>query len=452
MPIPRRTRFVGLLLLAGCQIAAPEVNTEADIAAVTGFADAVSFRVEGGPVDVGRPDFATLELADALRAALESDPRLQAALARVRVAQAEAELAGLLPNPVLNLVVRLPEGGGQALLEAGLGADLLAILQQPGRASAAGHRLRAASANALSMALDVVAELQEQYIQVQSLEARLPVLTLHLDLFARLRDVAQARLEAGEGTRHEVTALDSERTRLEVEFAQRRRELRVARLNLARRIGEPSSAANWQLEAWSAPSAISSDERSWLDAALAARPELLAVAWEIKARQAEEALARGQRFEGATLGVDGERDDDWSLGPALALPLPIFDTGSLRGVRAEALTAEERHHLTEAQRGVIEQTRAALTGVVGAQTDLQRVTAELLPIMEQRRGEIAAAYRLGHVDITALLLADQALQSAHLRRLELEQETTVALSRLQRAVGGAFVYSAVQSAVQETQP
>ena len=36
-----------VLALGGCRIAAPEVNSEADIARATGFADAVSFRVEG---------------------------------------------------------------------------------------------------------------------------------------------------------------------------------------------------------------------------------------------------------------------------------------------------------------------------------------------------------------------------------------------------------------------
>lgn len=440
------------LLLAACRIAAPRVSPEEDIASATGIADAVSFRVEGGQIDEGASESPNLALGDALRRSLATDPGLQAALARVRVAQAEAELAGLLPNPILDLVLRFPEGGGMASLEAGLAADLLAILQRPRRASAAGHRLRRESALALSAALDLLADVQERYAEVQALEELVLVLERRSELFERLREVAQARLDLGEGTLHEVTTLDSERTELSVEVAQRRRELRIARLALARRIGEPSSAAAWRLDAWSAPAGVPLAEQPWMDAALAARPEILALEWEIRAREDDEVLAGRQVFEGASAGLDAERETDWSAGPGLATPIPLFDTGGARRARARALTSEERHRLTEAQRGVVEQARIALVGLVGAQADLERVVQDLVPLQQRRRDQIEEAYRVGHVDVTDLLFADQALQGAQARRIGLEREVSSALYRLQRAVGGPSVFHSVVTAARQPQP
>ena len=440
------------VVLAACRIAAPRVSPEEDIALATGVADAVSFRVQGGPIDEDGAETPTLALADALRKALATDPGLQAALARVRVAQAEAELAGLLPNPILDLVLRFPEGGGEANLEAGLGADLLAILQRPRRASAAGHRLQRESALALAAALDLLADVQERYAEVQALEELVLVLERRSESFERLREVAQARLELGEGTQHEVTTLDSERTELAVEVAQRRRELRVARLALARRIGEPSSAAAWRLDPWSAPAGVPADEQPWMDAALTARPEILAIEWEIRARADDEVLAGRAVFEGASVGLDAERDGNWSAGPGFATPIPLFDGGGARRERARALTAEERHRLTEARRGVVEQTRTALVGLVGAQADLERVVRDLVPLQQSRRDQIEEAYRVGHVDVTALLLADQALQGALARRIGLEREVSSALYRLQRAVGGPSALTAVVTAAQQSKP
>ena len=98
-------------------------------------------------------------LDDAVERAMRHDPGLQAALARVRAALAEADQARLLPNPVLSVALRFPEAGaGKPVIEAGLAADLLSVLQQPGRIKAADHRLRAASAEALTTALDLLFE------------------------------------------------------------------------------------------------------------------------------------------------------------------------------------------------------------------------------------------------------------------------------------------------------
>ena len=441
--VPALARFgpiVGCLLLAACAVTRPQVDAEASISESLALPGAVAFRTEGDPIDAPPGAAAALRLEDAIRRTVETSPELQAALARVRVAQAEADLAGLLPNPILSLVFRFPEGGGGPDIEAGLAADLLAILQRPRRSSAAAHRLEAEAAAALSSALDVVAEVRDLYANAQVLEELVPLLEGRLSVLDRLREVAQARLDLGEGTRHDVTTLDSERLELAVEASRRRQELRLARMSLARRIGEPSGVATWQLDPWQGPAAVPTAESAWIQTALRSRPEVLAIEWELRARGDEVALARWGALEGASVGLDAERDGDWSAGPAVSTPLPIFDTGGARKRRANALVSEAQHRLVEAQRTVVEEVRTSLAALSGSQDNLDRIVRELVPLQERRRAEIDEAYRLGHVDVTALLFAEQALQQTQTLRVGLEREVSTALLRLERSVGGRSAF------------
>lgn len=431
---------LGCLLLAACAVTRPQVGAETSIAESLALPGAVAFRTQGDPIDAPAGADDALRLEDAIRRTVETSPELQAALARVRVAQAEADLAGLLPNPILSLVFRFPKGGGGPDIEAGLAADLLAILQRPRRSSAAAHRLEAEAAAALSSALDVVAEARDLYASAQVLEELVPILEGRLSVLDRLREVARARLDLGEGTRHDVTTLDSEWLELAVEASRRRQELRLARISLTRRIGEPSGAATWRLDPWQGPAAVPTAESAWIETALRSRPELLAIEWELRARGEEVALARWGALEGASVALDAEREGDWSAGPAVSSPLPVFDTGAARKRRASALVSEAQHRLVAAQRAVVDEVRTSLTALSGSQDNLERIVRELVPLQERRRAEIEEAYRLGHVDVTALLFAEQALQQTQTLRVGLEREVSTALLRLERSVGGRSAF------------
>jgi outer membrane protein TolC len=440
------------LLLAACAAPPPRVDVEAEVEAAVP-ASAIAFRAEGGPIDVASPAQAELTLPTALKCSVERSPELQAALARVRMAQAEADLAALLPNPILDVVLRWPASGGSPEIEAGIATDLLSILQRPRRSSAAGHRLEAEAASALAAALDVVAEVQELYARIQALDALAPLLEQRLAGLVRLVEVAQARLELGEGTRQEVTALAAERAGLAIELSEQRLALHQARLSLARRLGEPSADASWRLDAWSSPGILPTAEAPWIQASLTARPDLMAIEWELRARGDEAALAGASSLEGLELGVAAERQGGWAIGPSAATPLPVFDTGDARKDRARAAESEARHRLTEAQRKAVEEVRSSLAALAESQASLPSVEGELIPLAERRRSAVEQAFQLGLVDVTALLLAERDLQTARARRVTLEQAVSLARIRLERAVGGPSSFSStVSRRTAEVQP
>lgn len=444
------SRFAGVLmttlvLSAGGCGTPPRVDTQSEraVADAAGLTEAVEFRSvgpDGSSIDEPESVDGALTMAEAVRRAVTTDPGLQAALARVRIAMADADQARLLPNPVLSFVLRW--GPGKAQIEASLAQDLITALQIPRRASAADNRLRAAAADAVTVAIDLTAEVQERYVSVQALDALIPLLEDRGTLLGRLIDVARARYDAGEGSRADVTALEVQRVGLDVEVDAVRLEQREERLRLARLLGEPSSEASWALEPWSVAAAPSEPESRWVAAALARRPEVQAVVWRLAALGDDEAVARWLAWEGAELGVDAQRDDDWTVGPSISTPLPIFDTGQARRARITAEQMEARHDLTLARRRVVEEVRIGYQGLAAGRANLGRIQNELIPIHERRLRLTEEVYRAEN-DITPLLLAEHDLREARAKAIDVERRAAVALVRLQRAAGGPGVAAAV---------
>lgn len=423
------------------------VEPESAIATAARLPGAIEFRLvgpQGGALDEDDPVPSELHIDEAVRRAVTSDPGLQAALARVRIAIAEADQARLLPNPVLSIVFRT--GGGSPQIEASFVQEFVQALQRPTRAGAADNRLRAVAADAVVAALDVISDVQESYVEAQSSAALVPIFEERLRLLERLVSTARARLDAGEGTRGDVVTLDAQRVELQVSIDRTRLDERTSRLRLARLIGQPTSEASWTLDPWGSPGTPQQSEREWTDAALLSRPEIQSIAWRLRALGDDEGLLRLLPWEGAGVGIDAQRDGEWQLGPSLSAPLPIFDDGSARRSRNVAEQLEARHDLTLAKRRVVEEVRVAYQSLAASAANLGRIRSELIPLQQQRRQLAEDAYRAGQTDVTPLFLAEQDLRIAQLQAVEVEARAAQALVRLQRAVGGPGVAERLASA------
>lgn len=422
--------------LAGCQSTHPvETETETHASAAAGLSVPIAFHVEGAPLDEpDDPD--TLTFAEAVRVSVTTDPGVQAALARVRIALADSKQARLLPNPILNLALRFPEGGGNPVIEASLAQDLISILKIPRQSSAADNRLRQASAAAITATIDAVAEVQERYVSVQALEQLLPVFEQRRTLVSKAVELANARLAAGEGIRDDVAILDTQRVELDVEIAETTQELRDERLRLARLIGRPSGAASWKLEPWTPPTLTDSPEAAWIDAGLRSRPEIQEHSWALAALGDDLVLTRLLPFDGTSAGVNAERDGNWGVGPEVSIPIPIFDMGQARSERVTAEQVEARHELVQAKRQVIEDVRRSWESLSQTRENVRRVRQELVPLQEQRRSLADASFRAGQTDVTSLFLAEQDLRAAQAKAVELDRKAAIAAIRLQRAAGG----------------
>ena len=413
----------------------------------------VAVRIEGRssePIDEAGQEPVALSLADAVRRAVLHDPRIQAAIARVRQAEADGQQARLLPNPILSVSVRLFEGGGDPIYGAALAADFVSLLSRPRKASVADAKLRSAAAAVLTTVSDVVAETEEAYYAVQSLVEESAVLEDRRKLADRLVQIGRARLAAGEAARLDVIALESQQVQLVVDLADKRQELAEARLTLAHLIGRPSSSAVWELLRWTAPRAAAATERAWVERALHDRSELLSKRWELAALGDELSLADWAAWEGSDIGVSSEWDQRWSVGPAVTVPLPIFDWGQAKRAKASAAIDEARHQTTLIRRQIVHEVRTQYSSYAATLATLALARDQLLPMQEKRAAQAEASYKAGETDVANLLLAEEDLLDTRVKVVGLQKRAVIARVKLRRAVGGGGIAEKIERAA--TQP
>lgn len=438
--------WAGTILLTGCAANMPDVRPAIDAAHAVGSGDPIVYHTQARPIDEPGETDAQLDLPTAVRRTLQNEPRIQAALSRVRIAEAQARQSRLLPNPILSVSLRYSESLGKPIIDAGLAADLVAVLTQPRRAGAADHRLRAASSEAVVVVLELLSDVQEHYAAIQSSVELARVLEHRLKTIDRLLEIAQVRLKVRETTQLDVTTLEAERVVLETDIADQQLDERQERLALARFMGQPSGSAGWRLTRWQGPSSLNSNEALWMNAAIEHRPEVQVRRWELAALGDEMALAKFAPWEGSDVGVTSERDGEWSVGPAVTVPVPILDMGQAKRARAGAEVEEARHKLTDVQRQVIEETRRAFGAFTASQANYLKVRDRLLPLQRRRHELAEAAYRAGQTDITAFFLAEQELREAESKLIAQGKKAATAFIRLQRAAGGPGVAERLDAA------
>lgn len=427
-----------LLLGAGCRSAASDPGAEAAIAALTGLPDAVQFRTAAGPLDVSlaEPD-QPLDLVTAARRALATDAGLQAALARVRIALAQADQARLLPNPVLDVWVTW--GGGSPWIQGAIQQNLLQALTVGRRSSAADQRLRKAAAEAASAALDLLADTQRTFAAALAADALVPMLTERRELLDRLLAVTRLRATAGEVADVDVLTLEAQRLGIQLELDAAQREQRMQRLHLAKLCGTPSAAADMPLVATPLPSAIARPAATCIELALRHRPEIWAARAELGALGDDLAAASWEPWLDVDLGPAEQKQGPTTFGPAVTAPLPVFDTGAARRRQLTAAQQEARHLLLAAQRQVVEEVRAAVAELESLVQSAGTIERELLPRLRTRRDRAELAYRAGQTDLVPLLLAEDDLREAATRALQVQRDASAAQFRLQRAMGGPAV-------------
>ncbi|MDG2213911.1 MAG: TolC family protein [Verrucomicrobiota bacterium] len=428
--------FLIIALALGCATAPPGHDTARQIQSAAGLSDAIDFHIDALPLNAPAKVSDSLTLSKAIEQALHQSPKLQIALAEVRATQADAHQSRLLPNPILDIALRLPEGGGSTIVETSVSVDLIQVLQMPRRISASDAALRAASARAVTTALDAINKVQRSYYTVHALRSEVGLITQRTGHLDELLAIAQRRLKAGETTQLDVTTLKAEQAVAAIDLRDRKLQLDLEELTLTRLLGQPSGATDWSLATPLPAAPVTENKADNIARALRARPEIQAERWQLASLEDKKALARLAWLEGAAAGLDAERDSDWSLGPSANVPLPLFDWGQARRAKARAQAIAARHRLTQTLRQVVQEVRQAQTSLAQLGIIVRQAREELIPLQIERVRLARAVYEAGQSDITPLRLAELDLLEAQLKLLHLNHRTTLSIIALDHATGG----------------
>lgn len=418
------------------------------------------------------PAAVRLTLADALERARANSPRLESLSALEAAAEAarRGALAERLPlvdlsggytrySNVDEFSLTLPGLGTRTIFpnlpnNYRLHAGASLPLYTGGRiesAIAASERQREAAAQDRSGAVnDLLLETQTAYWGLVTARESARVLAEAEAAYeAHLKD-AKNRFDVGVAALNEVLAVQVERDRAELARLQAENSAAIANENLIRLVGLPPGSRVDPAEPLAAPPASAADAEALVTAALAVRPEILALQARAKAARAsveiqksinrpQASLALGYDFADPNPRILPPQDEfrsSWSAGVVVAVR--AFDGG--RGAAAVAQASAQADALDRQ----IEDLKARLRlEVISRLLDLSSVRAALAVTarnLDAAKENVRVArdrYTEGVIPSTELLDAETALLRAGLDQTSVSTQVRVALANVDRAVGRA---------------
>jgi cobalt-zinc-cadmium efflux system outer membrane protein len=368
--------------------------------------------------------------AEALRLGLSRPEFSDLLQARVGEAEADALAAGTWANPTLELTRD----------KTGVTRETSWQLMQPLdisgrrglREDAARHRIRASESDNLARKNERAVELRRAFHDLLHRQETLRAVGEWSARFAVIGSVVDKLARAGEVAGYDRRRLEREQRSAEARLAETHADLDRARARLAALIGRTVVEGVDGRLLPEPPPAMPA-----LQARLAARPDLSALAARVDAAQADNAAARHNLPE-LTVGIGGKRADDGALREngnlvMLALSLPLFDRQQAGDRRSAAQAQAARAELDLAR----QQAEGELAG-------LHRQLTQLIIAAERFRGTAATpsaelvriaetAYRAGESTILELLDAYKGALEAETTALDLEwkaREVRIELDQL----------------------
>ncbi|MET0533185.1 MAG: efflux transporter outer membrane subunit [Steroidobacter sp.] len=397
--------------------------------------------------------------------ALEHNPSLQETLARVRAAQAQAQLVTAQRKPSYTLEgketrSRLPEqylipppfGGGtywSGDLLANLSWDLDLWGRQAALIEQAKAGTRAAELDAAAARLATSAALSQTYLDLNRAIELANIAEQSLVQRRRILDITRKRISAGLDTNvelHEAEAAvpQAELARLQAEAA---REVAIHRL--ATLIGEGAPAyeriakPTLNLEAaLTIPNELPAD-------LLGRRPDILAARARVEAATSQRAAARAAFYPNINLsafagfqaiGLDNLlKADNRTYGAGPAISLPLFDSQRLKSQfnTATALQDEAVSSYNSTVLGAVQQVADQLSQVNYSARQLEQARATLVSAEEAYR-LAQKRYEAGLANYLSVLTTETQVLNARTTFVDILHQQALARVSLLLAVGGDY--------------
>lgn len=421
--LARLIPFGALCVLSGFIIAAP----------VTGLATELAPSPPGESV---------LTLEEALNRSLRDGPDLTVATAELRAAEAEARLAGRLPNPELS--ASLENVAGDGAYSGTDAAELTIELSQPielggkrrlRREAAELGRQLAANGERLARA-EVRAETGRRFVAVLAAQDGLALAREQAALAARSLSAAEERIKAGKSPAIDRLRLQGEAGQASLAVARAGRTLATARQALAATWGDtqpdftrvagdlgalPPVPALYEVEAALEQTAAALNRR---------------IATELLGKELAQARASRLPDPSLTAGwrqFEENSENAWLFG--ISLPLPLFNQ------RDEAVAAAgSRYHAAKA-RELIARSQARVTlhsawqALADARAEAEVLAGQIVPAAAESFLAAEFGYQAGKFGLLELLDAQRTLFEARRRQLDAQAAAQLAAIELQRLQG-----------------
>ncbi|AOF97396.1 TolC family protein [Sphingobium sp. RAC03] len=369
-----------------------------------------------------RADEPSFTLAQALERAGATSPAIESGAAGVLAAQAARAVAGLRPNPELNIQTENVAGSGdyRGFRSAETTAQVTLPLElggkRPARVALANAQQDRAQIEQAVIAADLRLVVTQAYVTAVSAAERATVAQRQVAIAAEALRSAQVRVRAGrasplEAQRAELAHLNAQATQEQAE-----RLASVARANLGRMIGAPVAGA-LDLRWFETLAVAGPVDRAAVSDMLTAR----AAALDVATADAQVRLAGAQRVPDLQLFAGPRRlsgSNDTAMLMGINIPLQIFDNGGAAQAqaRAERQRADATRRMTEIQ---LDQAIASADAeVANAETAARIASGPALAAAQEAARIARIGYREGKFGQIDLIEAERTLLDTRMAAID----------------------------------
>ena len=389
-----------------------------------------------------------LSFDGAVQLALLNNRSLQAKYAEIGIANADLIQAGLLSNPVLDIMARPttnPMSG--ANLEFGLAQSVLDIFMRPARQKAAKAEFDKTTAEVAAAVVNTIGRVRESYTETIGARNAVAVVKEVAAVADASWELAQRFHKAGnisdlqlaeERAAHEDVVMMSDQADLKaVDTAQK----------LAALLSVPSEALKLPDQLPALPSiepAYGTDV-----AAIERRLDIAAARTSVTAHFEKLKLTTDWRlWKDIELRISAERDSDkqWAIGPGLALALPLFDQGGPAVARAAAELLKAENELKDLEAHARSEIRAATSKVATMRRIAERYRTSVLPLKQDIVRLKQEKYNFMLIGVFDVLVAKREETAAYLSYVETVRDYWLARAELATASGGGPIQTQNSSA------
>src|SRR5438132_331229 len=381
-----------------------------------------------------------LTAESAVKIALLNNRNLRAVYQDLGVQEAELVQAGLLPNPVLSADVRFGVGASGTGADLGLVQDVISALQIPLRKRVAGAALEVAKVAAADAVLKLALDTKASFYRVQGALQMLELRRTVVSATAVARDIAERQHEAGNISDLDLASQVAQNEDAKLELASAESAVVSDREELNTLLGLWGELTTWKTAA-RLPTLPRADVASTGLETLAVFQRLDLEEARLRTGGAMAQYRMGRLYgliPNASMGAAAQRELDgaWSLGPALDIPIPLFDQRQALLASAAARVRGNQERYAALAVGIRAQVRRAWSGLEAARARAEYFEKVVLPLHARIVEETQRKYNGMFIGVFQLLQAKRDQVDAGRRYVEALSGYWVSRVDLERAVGG----------------
>jgi outer membrane protein TolC len=386
----------------------------------------------------------TLSVDDAVQIALLNNRGLQAAYADLRIAEANLVDAGKLPNPHFAMLrtSKLESGVREFKIEQALTFNVFSLVTMPQMVNIERRRLEATQrAVALEM-LRLASDTKKAYYNAIAAEQSLLYRKQVADAALASAELARRMARVGNFNKLQQAREQSFYADAALNVGRAEQAAIAAREKLARLLGLADG-----LSAIKLPDRLpdlppqASDQPDVEQVALDQRMDLQQVRLQVQALAANLGLMKSTRLInvlelGPARVLEGQRGDAYKKGFEVAFELPIFDWGTARVVRAEAIYNQALNVATQMVVEARSEVREAYLGYRTSYDVARHLRDEIVPLRKRISEENLLRYNGMLIGVFELLADTRSQIAAVDSAIQAQRDFWVAQADLEMAMIG----------------